>query len=264
VPTGKTQIIARRAWTITLSNLIWHESQLKKLETRSAPWDDCSDEERNEKIASTLHFLELAPRYRVSYAINIRSLKPFIKQNTRKPTRDELKNLRGELREAVKFYQLDRAESLSTPTQRRKQLTKVKTAAAHLVAKRRKGWAKRLAQAIRNAQTDKGAEMLLRKVLARGTGERFGRLAALLGELDAAASLPEGTVLRGDEFATDWLEVLAKLEVEALVPAGTRWPDPGLAPLVARLAPIWCRVTGRTAGPVLDKVPLRRVVRGLA
>ena len=43
---------------------------------------------------------------------------------------------------------------------------------------------------------------------------------------------------------------LARFDVNVLVPASGRWPDPALANLVAALEPMWCRVTGRTAGLV--------------
>ena len=94
--------------------------------------------------------------------------------------------------------------------------------------------------------------MLLTKELPN---QRFRRLWALLGELDAFACLPKGAVSRDGRFATVWLpriEVLAKLDVEALVPIRARWPDPALAPLVVRLTPIWCRVTGRSADLTQD------------
>jgi hypothetical protein len=155
------------------------------------------------------------------------------------------------LREAAGFYQLDHAAQSPTPTERRKHLTAVKIAAARLSAKRESGkWAKRLASAIRAVATDRGAETLLVKALAEGTGERLGKLPALLGELDALAAfagVPEGAMSRAARFEADWLpriRVLAVLKVEALAPTASGWPDPALPPLVLRLAPLWKRVTG--------------------
>jgi hypothetical protein len=47
---------------------------------------------------------------------------------------------------------------------------------------------------------------------------------------------------------------LANLDVNTLAPGPGRWPDPGLAQLVTGLAPVWEKVTGRTAKVVsVDK-----------
>jgi hypothetical protein len=53
-----------------------------------------------------------------------------------------------------------------------------------------------------------------------------------------------------DDVAIVAAKELANLDVEALVPVGGRFPDPGLAHLVASLIPIWKRATGRTPGPI--------------
>ena len=45
-------------------------------------------------------------------------------------------------------------------------------------------------------------------------------------------------------------KVLANLGVEALVPGGGRFPDPGLAHPVASLIPTWKRITSRMAAPI--------------
>jgi hypothetical protein len=95
---------------------------------------------------------------------------------------------------------------------------------------------------------DRSAETLLLKALARGTNERFGRLAALLGELEARAALAlttrdakfaseyrEGVTARDAKFASEYLprvSVMAALDVEKLVPTGTRSPDPTLRSLI--------------------------------
>jgi hypothetical protein len=172
-------------------------------------------------------------------------------------TRNELRTLRCKLRKAVKFYQLAHAEPLPTPTDRRKPLIKIKTAAAQLSKNpRSEVWAKRLAEYIQAARTDRGAETLLIRALARKPGERFGVLAALLGELDAIVRLARVRLVaaaRADRFARNWLPrigILAQLKVDEMVPIRERLPDPGLANLVADLGPIWCRVTGRTAALV--------------
>jgi hypothetical protein len=240
VPTGKAEIISRRAWRTTLSRAI---------ESGSWSSEHCPDTERPDVIA--------ARRSRLSYGINIRSARLLAKPNTLALARNELRTLRCKLREAVKFYQLAHAEPLPTPTYRRKQLTNVKTAAARLFENpRSEVWAKRLAKYIRAVLTDRGAETLLTKALARGTGERFGKLTALLGELDAIvrlAGVPEAAVARADRFVRDWLPrigVLAELKVEDMVPISQLLPDPGLPNLVADLEPIWCRATGRTAALV--------------
>jgi len=169
------------------------------------------------------------------------------KENIPQPARDQLKPLRNKLREEVRCYQLARFSPLITPTELRKQLNKVKTASKNFLTTPGRNWANRLVKAITDV-SDAGAESVLTKALARGTGERLGRLQALLGELNAVASLT--TVATSRRLATRWLtriQVLAKLKVETLVPTGTCFPDPALAHLVNRLSPIWIAVTGRTA-----------------
>jgi hypothetical protein len=233
MPSGKTQIISRIGWTTLLSRQI-------AIESRRPPYDSCPDGKWRELITS-VH------RSRVSYAINVRSLRLRKKENMPQPTRDELKPLRKKLREEVSCYQLAHSSPLITPTDIRKQLNKVKTASEHFLTTPGRRWANRLARAIEDVN-DAGAEPLLTKVLARGTGKRLGRLQALLGELDAVASL--ATVATDRHLATRWLpqiQVLTKLDVETLVPTGTCFPDPALAHLVNRLCPIWIAVTGRTA-----------------
>jgi hypothetical protein len=196
-------------------------------------------------------------RSRVSYGINVRSVRSFAKPNTPALARNELRTFRCKLREVVKFYQLAHAEPLPAPTYRRNLLAKVKTAAARLSKNPgSKEWAKRLAKYIQAARTERGAETLLTKALARGTGQRFGKLTALLGELDAIvrlAGVPEGAAARADRFARNWLPrigVLADLKVEDAVPISELLPDPGLPNLIADLEPIWRRVTGRTVALV--------------
>ena len=170
------------AWRATLSHLI-------AIESGRWPSEHRSDSERDDLLASV-------QRSRMSYGINVRSMRLLAKPKTLALTRNELRTLRCKLRKAVKFYQLAHAEPLPTPTDRRKLLTNVKTAAAQLSKNpRSEVWAKRLAEYIQAARTDRGAETLLTKALARGTGERFGKLTALLGELDAIvrlAGVPDG------------------------------------------------------------------------
>ena len=164
------------AWRATLSHLI-------AIESGRWPSEHRSDSERDDLIASV-------QRSRMSYGVNVRSMRLLAKPKTLALTRNELRTLRCKLRKAVKFYQLAHAEPLPTPTDRRKLLTNVKTAAVQLSkSPRSEVWAKRLAENIQAARTDTGAETLLTKALARGTRERFGKLTALLGELDAIVRL---------------------------------------------------------------------------
>jgi hypothetical protein len=235
MPSGKANIISREAWRSRLPHLI-------AIESRRAPFDDCSDTERRELITS-------ARRTRVSYEINIRSLRLLAKPGTQPLTREGLRTFRHELREAAEFYQVDHAASLPTPTERRKHLNAVKKTAVRLLAKPESGaWALRLAGAIRAA--DGGTRKLLIKALAKRTGERLGRLEALLGALDsvgALAGVVEGAASRQTRFAAKWLprvRVLATINVRALVPTRTRSPDPPLGSLVIRLSQLWERTTG--------------------
>jgi hypothetical protein len=53
-----------------------------------------------------------------------------------------------------------------------------------------------------------------------------------------------------DLVVIEAVKVLANLGVEALVPGGGRFPDPGLAHPAASLIPIWKRIIGTTAAPI--------------
>ena len=106
------------AWRATLSHLI-------AIESGRWPYKHRSDSERDDLLASV-------QRSRMSYGINVRSMRLLAKPKTLALTRNELRTLRCKLRKAVKFYQLAHAEPLPTPTDRRKLLTNVKTAAAQL------------------------------------------------------------------------------------------------------------------------------------
>jgi hypothetical protein len=124
---------------------------------------------------------------------------------------------------------------------------------------------KRLADRIRDVlepddrSSDRGAELLLTKALARGTAKRVGGSLALLRQIEAVVALavvPEGCTSRTAKFVANCLpqiRVLAKLDVENLVPpVRSRWPDPALTALVARVEPMWRQVTGRTALPTSE------------
>jgi hypothetical protein len=119
-------------------------------------------------------------------------------------------------------------------------------------------WLERLDSALRTAATDRSVEALLNMVFAqlpvpRELSDQRKYLADLLGRLETLSFLsvdPAGGQILSPHGLTTWLpwiDVLADLDVAALVPAkGIRWPDPALPHLVKRLMPMWTRVTDKS------------------
>ena len=171
--------------------------------------------------------------------VSVRSMRRYSKPKTPALLVDGLRECRKALRLTFKIYNIDCAKVAPTATERRKTLNKIKTAARRL--RKDKSWLS-------------AGELLT----ALDTPDRDARTLAY-GQLSAKGYLP----LQFKKRLRDWpglssfpedclpaLTELAALDVEALVPVGGRFPDPGLANAVARLIPIWKKVTGRTAGPI--------------
>jgi hypothetical protein len=227
VPAGKAAIVSHRGARITLAKVIELERAGEKaralldgakkalggeavspeIESYAQRWlekagvlsaDDwkafCCDQTTQMRYCQ--HSVANANRTRISYAINIRSLRLLARKNCQALTRKDLREFRNELRLAVKRYQLDHASDprdprrppdvveLTTLTVRRKQLTKVKTSAVHLCANPENGsWASRLAKALEAACGDNGTAFLLARALAHGPYGRLAELPMLVGEL---------------------------------------------------------------------------------
>ncbi len=213
---------------------------------RLPPYDDIPDPDRR-KLLKAVH------RSRVSYAINMRSARKYASDDAGKLTVAEIRRLRPKLREAVRQYQVAHASPIPTPTARRATLNAIKTAAGRLLkARAGDGWAGRLARALQKASdADQDLHRRLSAIIIRVTGRRVSGLANLTGELEAlsATSRAPGADERRKRLTAEWsqhLEVLRSLNIDALVPKRTRWPDPALPALVFALVPLWRRIARRS------------------
>jgi hypothetical protein len=181
----------------------------------------------------------------LSYAINIRSLRRRRKPGTPPLTVTEMRELRGILRDHVRAYRMTHTNA-ATATERRKALAKVKVAAARFVASAgasRRSWAVKLLNHI--AACDLETIQTLMKEI-KPSGCRFWLMKKHLQLASSALwAWPPDVCLPA-------VRALAAMDVGIILPKGLRgrWPDPALATLVANMAPVWERVTGRSARPV--------------
>ncbi len=140
-------------------------------------------------------------------------------------------------------------------------LEKIKTAAGNFIKRGNKLWADRLLDYLDEADLDTRS-ILYREVASHGyNSTAVIAMKRELADLFCPSIYPDeslpiaGAVSRASmdrivAFVTgafSVVRVLANIEVNVLVPASGRWPDPALANLVAGLEPTWRRVTGRTA-----------------
>lgn len=210
------------------------------------PYDDIPDTDRRKLLTAVR-------RSRVSYAINVKSARKYASDDAGKLTVAEIRKLRPKLREAVRQYQVAHASPIPTPTARRVTLNAIKTAAGRLLEARASGgWAGRLARALQKASgADQDLHRRLSATIIKVTGRGVSGLASLTGELEAlsATSKAPGAHERRNRLTSEWshhLEVLRSLDVDALAPKRTRWPDPALPALISALVPLWRRITGRS------------------
>lgn len=192
--------------------------------------------------------LAWAKRRTLHFGVSVRSMRRYSKPTTPTLTGDGLKECREALRFIFKIYNIDCANIAPTGTERRKALNKIKITARRLSDDKSWTSAGELLTALDTPDLD-ARKLVYRQLSAKGHDP-----------LQFKKMLRNWRIL--SPFADDWLPVLielATLDVEALVPAGGRFPDPGLATAVANLVPIWKRVTGRTAGPIsADRVGDRK------
>jgi hypothetical protein len=195
----------------------------------------------------------------LTYAVSVRSLRRCAKGDAPALTVEELREVRATLRHALCRYRVERATQIPTPTTRRRMLGRIGVAAERLLkapATALRGgtfvgqrlWANKLLDALQ--APDLSTRMILDRHL-RKRGHDWAQLNRSLK--NAAVSLPPRS--SAAETAPPFLlalHALADIEVDGLAPTGARFPDPPLVPLVATLAPLWCQVTGRTAGPITE------------
>ena len=189
------------------------------------------------------------------FTISVRSMRLRAKTGMRPLTVFELRKDRKDLRYAFKIYQISCATPNSTPTERRKMLGSIKTAARNLAKAPptafkggtftgQKRWADRLLDEINAA--DKNTLAIITRVIGRRNWAPFRKHLS-----SVARSLPGEA--HEDQYLSEYIstvQYMANINIEDFAPTRARWPDPPLASLVMATAPIWKRVTGRTAGLV--------------
>ena len=186
----------------------------------------------------------IAPRPYIHFGVNIRSLRRYAKSRVATPSRAEVKWLRRNLRDTFEIYMIDCATIAPTATERRKTLMRIKSSAARLVSMPNSATASDLLKALETQDFD-ALKLAYRALTA--TGHKPFQIKRRLRQWTIASSV--------DLVVIEAAKELTNLDIEALVPVGGRFPDPGLAHLVASLIPIWKTVTDRTAGlDSIDKV----------
>jgi hypothetical protein len=180
----------------------------------------------------------VGPRPYVHFGINIRSLRRYAKPRVAIPGRREAEQLRRYLRDTFEIYALDCATAAPTGTERRTALRGIRNSADLLISMPNLRNAYALLDALETHDYD--ALNLAYGALRTG-GYKPHWLKRRLRHWQILSSVDREAIAAA-------AKVLATLDIEALVPVSGRFPDPGLAHLVASLIPIWKRVTGRTAG----------------
>jgi hypothetical protein len=201
---------------------------------------------------------------RLPHSVNIRSLRR--RRNSLNPPRklsvSELRECRRILRKLVSIYRIARTTPQPTATQRRALLLSIRSAALDFRDNPSKVSAEDILERLSRCDVNT-KRILYIDLLSRGHGaaaisqmrEQLQDLFSLSIYPDESPPLP-GALWRAAcdrilRFMSEGLSVvrtLALIDIDKLVPNSGRWPDPSLANLVAGVEPIWCRVTGRTAG----------------
>jgi hypothetical protein len=180
---------------------------------------------------------------RLHFGLNMRSMRRYAKPTVAALSLAELTKYRRDLRWAFRIYAIDCVNLAPTGTVRRKGLRKIGAAAARLVLTPNHATADELLTALDTPDLD--ARRLAYTAMTT-KGHEPVQVKRRLRHWTIASSV--------DDVAIAAARELANLDVEALAPVGGRFPDPGLAHLVASLIPIWEKVTRRTAGLVsIDK-----------
>jgi hypothetical protein len=213
----------------------------------------------------------------VSYAVSISSLRRFQKKGAEALTRDQIKRLRRDLRDAFWIYKTDHQTPHSSRTMQSLFFKTIKSSATKFLENPSRLWANRILGGLDNARGDdraalyralegvSGREILqmkraleslhpspLRGCDDRGETMESALLAAFSGELSGIPfqGLCDSTLERIHGFAAGHLPVIRAIAAFDLnVPRESgRWPNPALATLVLGVESIWKRVTERTSG----------------
>jgi hypothetical protein len=178
----------------------------------------------------------------------------------------ELRELRQLLREHIRIYRIALQTPLSTATERRQCLGRIKTAAMRFIAKPNQQWAERLLRAV---DVDDNTRAVIYRHLAK-SGIKWTAFSGMKRQLEDLylPSVPDEPIPppgqlslaqqnRVARFAQCVPTVIALAGIDPLVLVPLRrkdgrrsgkWPDPAQANLIAALEPLWCRVTGYSAG----------------
>jgi hypothetical protein len=167
-------------------------------------------------------------------------------------TKTEQRELTGLLRKRVRIYQIAISTRTTTATERKKALSKIKTAANRFLANPSPTWSERLLNNLEAADSNTRAVIFRELHRLKFEWKSLVATKRQLRSLIFVAGWPSGAQLdRATRFVVECAPVvraLAAMDVSILVPGKGKWTNPAQANLVAALQPIWCRVTGRTAG----------------
>jgi hypothetical protein len=214
---------------------------------------------------------------RVSYAVCVSSLRRFRKKGAEALTREQVKRLRRDLRDAFWMYKTDHHAPHSSLTTRLRFFKTIKSSATRFLENPSRLLANRILADLNNAGGDDRAALYralegvsaheilqMKRVLEnlhpsplRDCDDRGARiesvlLAAFSGELSGMPSrgLCDSTMERIHSFAAEHLPVVravAAIDLSVRRESG-RWPNPALAILALGVESIWERVTERTSG----------------
>src|SRR5690349_5104423 len=103
MPAGKAEIISHRGWRLSTSRLCALELELEQAKHKRPPFDVYSKADREARVAQLSKQLAEAPRARVSYGINVRSLLAFALPDNKPLSKKDIRSFRQALRDGVKF-----------------------------------------------------------------------------------------------------------------------------------------------------------------
>lgn len=182
-------------------------------------------------------------RSSLSYAVNMRSLKPYrsARKVKKQPDATAISEWRRRLRDAFRRYQVDCAQGHPTATELRKRVAEIIKAARRFIESPTPDLADKLLECL---ELDWNAQAAVRKWLGVRPADwiRFKRE---LRDLYAKHKLP-------GESALAVVIRISRIETKKLAPKSGPWRDPALFRLVSVLVPLWREVTGRAAGPLSD------------
>lgn len=180
----------------------------------------------------------------------LKSMQEYVKSDHGIPE-DTLKTLSDTLDLKFKIYHAHHYAPLWTPTQYRKEISRVLKAAVNLekdrsnIEKREKLYATLYSAG--EVILDDLNKAILRRLENNGVDKRecnYGNLFSALRD----RTLPGYPDPLQSQLPA--LRALASITSRQMAPGRAKFPDPSLANLVLNVAPIWEKVTGRTSLPV--------------